>query len=211
MSGLVRTYSAWSRVQSRCSRGLSPSWVATRTSSRAPRARPAGRGRAPWSGEVERRWRRAARAGRGSSGCARQGRQLVAERLAGRRAGGEHDVRPACAASAAVDLVPPRRVDPAGGVRRPDVVGHPRRPVGLDGRPGGQHLEVGQPVLAAGHGGEPLDHVAQRDAGEGLGRHASIIPSGSDIGSRDRGLGDGPTGHRGGRPRHFHERRDGVV
>ena len=27
MSGLVRTYSAWSRVQSRCSRGLSPSWV----------------------------------------------------------------------------------------------------------------------------------------------------------------------------------------
>ena len=93
MSGLVRTYSPRSRVQSRCSRVLSPSWVAARTS--RPSAGEGGQlvvGERLGRREVEHAGaalaaaRRASRADRGQRG------QLVGQRLARRRAGGEHDV-----------------------------------------------------------------------------------------------------------------------
>ena len=143
--------------------------------------------------------------------------------------------RPAWAASAGVDLVSPRGAEPARLERRADVVGHPARPRGLDGGPGGQHLEMGQPLLAAGDGGQPRHDVAQRQAGRDLGGHAAILPSGSDIRVRARvspdaargpcaygGVHDlsgsaGDPGLRTGRHGHpatayyFHERRDGVV
>ena len=92
MSGLVSTYSAWSRVQSRCSRELSPSWVATRTSS--PSAVEAGElvlGQRLGRAEVERGG--PALPARPAGGAdVGQRRQLVAQRLARRRAGRQHDV-----------------------------------------------------------------------------------------------------------------------
>ena len=58
MSGLVRTYSAWSRAQSRSSRVLSPSWVDDPdVEPERPQRRPTGRGPAPWSARGRARWR----------------------------------------------------------------------------------------------------------------------------------------------------------
>ncbi len=126
----------------------------------------------------------------------RQGGQLVAEGLARSGAGGHHDVPARVGGLGGVDLVPPQGVDAASLERRPDVVGHPERPGCLDRGPGGQHLEVGQPLLAAGHGGQPRHDVAQRDAGDGLGGHAAILPSGSDIRVRARVSPDAARGPR---------------
>ena len=136
MSGLVRTYSPWSRVQSRCSRGLSPSWVVTRTSSpsaSSPAELVLGqrlRGR-----EVEHAGA-ALPAGAAGSSDRGEGGQLVGERLPGRRAGGEHDVvagvggvgggRPGAATGAR----PHARRTPSGARRAPT------RPVGHDRPPG---------------------------------------------------------------------------
>ena len=139
-----------------------------------------------------------------------QRRQLVAQRLARGRAGRHHDVAAGVRRLGGLDLVPPRGAHAAGLERRPDVVGHPGRPRRLDRRPRRQHLEVGQPVLAAGHrrrGARP--RRASRRGRRSRCVHASILPSGADI-----GRGPGPRAFATPVPRtayYFHERRDGVV
>ena len=118
MSGLVRTYSAWSRAQSRCSRLLSPSWVVTRTSSPSDADR--GQlvlgqrlgGREVEDGGAAPVADVALLADRG------QRRQLVGQRLAGGRAGGEHDVLTRVGGLRGRRLVLPGPVDPAPRRRR---------------------------------------------------------------------------------------------
>ena len=112
----------------------------------------------------------------------RQRGQLVAERLARRRARRHHHVLAREGRLGGEHLVPPRGRDAPGRERRTDVVGHPVRPGSLHRGPGGQHLQVRQPLGPAGHCGESLDHVADGDGGPGLGAHTPILPSGSDIG-----------------------------
>ena len=90
-----------------------------------------------------------------------EGGQLVGERLAGRRAGGEHDVMAGVRGLGGSRLVPPRRFDPTRGVRRPELVGHPPGPVGHDGLTGRQHLEMGESVLPPGHAREAVDKTLQ--------------------------------------------------
>ena len=160
MSGLVRTYSPWSRVQSRCSRGLSPSWVVTRTSS-AEREQ-AGQlvlGQRLRGREVEHGRRRVRRGRRGRCWIAVERGQLVGERLPGGGAGGEHDVLAGVGGLGGAAWCRHGALDPARGVRRPELVGHPARPVGDDGLPGGQHLEVGEPVLPPGHARQAVDEA----------------------------------------------------
>ncbi len=131
MSGLVRTYSAWSRAQSRCSRRLSPSWVVTRTSS--PSAAEPGElvlGERLGRREVEHG--RAALVARAACGADRGQRgQLVGQALAGGGAGREHDVLALVGGLGGDRLVLPRALDPAGPERRDHVGVGPGRPVGV--------------------------------------------------------------------------------
>ena len=151
MSGLVSTYSAWSRAQSRCSRLLSPSWVVIRTS----RPSPASEcqlvvGQRLGRGEVEHG--RAALVPRAAGRAdAVQGGQLVGQRLARGGAGGEHDVLAGVGGVGRDDLVAPGLRDAAPGEARPTTSGSAQAgQLGVTRRAGREHLEVGQPPLAPG-------------------------------------------------------------
>ena len=169
MSGLVRTYSPWSRVQSRCSRGLSPSWVVTRTSSAERRAgRPAGRGRAPSWARGRARWRRVPRVRRGASRIAGEGR------AAGRPSDLPDAVPvasttcwPACAASAAAAWCRHGGSIPRAAYAVRSSSGTQAGQSATPAVAGGQHLEVGEPVGPPGHAREAVDETLQ---GKGVGR-----------------------------------------
>ena len=82
------------------------------------------------------------------------------------------------------DLVAPRTGDPLGGERPSYVVGHPLRPVLVDGLAGGQHLEVTQPVLAPRDLGEATHQRLHRRHHVGAGgTHGPSLANDADTGS----------------------------
>ena len=88
--------------------------------------------------------------------------ELVGQRLAGRGAGGEHDVLPGVRRVGRGRLVLPRLVDAAGPERVDDRGRRPGRPRCAASGPGGQPLEVGEPALAARHRGQPVHDLGHR-------------------------------------------------
>ena len=97
----------------------------------------------------------------GASSAADRGQrgELVGQRLPGGGPGREHDVVTGVRGVGGRDLVPPRALDPACGVGRPQLVGDPARPVGDTRLPGWQHLEVGEPVGPPGDPRQAVDEV----------------------------------------------------
>ena len=165
MSGLVRTYSAWSRAHSRWSRPLSPSWVVMRTSRpSAGRARRAGPGPAPWSARGRAWWPRAEPRAAASGERRGQGGQLVGQRLAGGGAGGEDDVLAGVGRVGGDRLVlPGLRDTPRADVGRDDIG---RRPTPATARcraarAGSRSRWVSRPSRP-GHRGQPVDHLGHR-------------------------------------------------
>ena len=170
--------------------GESPSWVVTRTPSPSA-ASPAelvlgqrlgrGRGRA--------RWRRAARAAPRARSDRGQGGQQVGQRLARRRAGGEHDVLPGVGGLGGDRLVAPRVVDAAGqrrprttsgcahvgqaAVRRAARRAAPRGGVSRSSRPGA--------------GGEPVDRLGHRRSASTRSTRPSTGSTSPDGTRHDRG------------------------
>ena len=143
MSGLVSTYSAWSRAHSRWSRLLSPSWVVTRTS--RPSADEPGElvlGQRLGRREVEGRWRRAGRA-------AREWPAPRSAPAAGRRATCPRRCR--WRGRRAVRRTPRRLPRPgAARARPPRGRGRPRAP---PGRPSPARARCGPAARAAARGG----------------------------------------------------------
>ena len=109
-----------------------------------------------------------------------QRRQLVGERLARGGAGGEDDVLPGVRRVGRHGLVPPGLDHPAGAVGRDHRRVGPVRPRRGAGRSGGQPLEVGQPALATGDGGQPVDHLGHA-AWRGGGGHAASMTNAADV------------------------------
>ncbi len=101
-------------------------------------------------------------------------RQLVGQRLAGRRAGRDHDVRTGVGGVGGRGLVPPQQGHAPLGQRRDQARRRPVRPLGALRGPPGQHLQVGQPVLAAGHRGQPTHGAG--DSGSRLLGHLRHAP-----------------------------------
>ena len=159
MSGLVSTYSAWSRAQSRSSREESPSWVAARRTARPSARRPVQLvlGERLGGGEVERAGAAlpaaATRRPRSRSGpaagspatCPRPCRWRP--RRAARRA-------PSSAAATwwRQGRSTPLAAKAATQRRRTTQAGQSASAR----RARGQHLEVGQPVLAPRERGQPV-------------------------------------------------------
>ena len=185
MSGLVRTYSAWSRVQSRSSRLLSPSCVESRTSS------PSERSEAHWS------W---ASALVGATYSTRR------PALAARTAGGLGRGRAPAAGTPATCPRPSRsrrrRAHPPTRPRRPRPGGptaaRPRARRRPRARAGGvqsghaadragagrQQLQVGQPVVAATGDGRSVEQPGGPRV-EVAGR--AVVDAGSVAGPRRHG------------------------
>ncbi len=124
----------------------------------------------------------AARPARGPDGA--QGRELVGEGLARGGAGGHHDVGAGMGGVGRGGLVSPGQHDPAPFVRRAHVAGHPGRPVRDDGRAWRQHLQVGEPVGAAGSGREPVDQPGHGRCRRVRRTHARSLANGTDIAQR---------------------------
>ena len=180
MSGLVSTYAACRRTQSRDSVGVSPSYVAARTASESEPAEGAQLvgGQRLGGREVQRGRRRRDTAGVGRLEHRRQRGQQVAERLAGRGAGGDHGRAPRPDQLGGLDLVRPRSGDAGGGERLrppPDAPRPASRPVDRAAR---DALDVGEPVAPAGRAISRASRSSARlAAGERVGlRHLGSVP-----------------------------------
>ena len=135
-------------------------------------------------GEVEDRRRRAGRAAPRAPRIAASGGQLVGQRLARRRAGRDDDVPSGVGGLGRLGLVAPRG---AAGRGRRTPRARRRAPTSgqgaVDRRPRRQHLDVGQPVLAAGHrrrAGRPRGARTERTAigADDRCAHVSSLPKG---------------------------------
>ncbi len=97
----------------------------------------------------------------GGAGVGEQGGQrgqLVRQGLAGRGAGGHHDVLPVVRQAGRLGLVPPRRRHPPPGVRGAQFLRNPPRPRHRHTGPGRHPFDVGDRV-----GGVPLPQPPQQD------------------------------------------------
>jgi hypothetical protein len=113
-----------------------------------------------------------------------QRRQLVGERLAGGGAGGEDDVLSGVRSVGCDGLVLPGLGHSTGVVGREHGRVGPVRPRCGAGRPCGKPLEVGQPALATGDGGQPVHHLGHAAWRGGGGHPASMTKPADVVGRR---------------------------
>jgi len=100
-----------------------------------------------------------------------QRRELVGQRLAGRRTGRDHDVPAGPRRLGRDRLVPPELDDTAGAVGRHDVRMRPLRPGRGDRIASRQHAEMPQRLLAPASGGQASPELLDRATrGAGAGR-----------------------------------------